>query len=130
MRPPRPEPVGAGQESVWDYPRPPRLEHVDAFAPGSLRSGEGTSLCEFKGQAAYLDVAANGRIAPRVGWTYPHPSRGFEQLTGRLALYPGPMDRCTVDGEIVTPQPGNFYGGWITSDIRGPFKGVPGSGGW
>ena len=165
MRPPSPDPTGPGQESVWDYPRPPRLEHVDrrivvefagevivdardvvrvletshppvyylpidAFVPGVLRRGEGASFCEFKGRAAYFDVPVNGRVAPRVGWTYPEPSRGFEDLVGRVALYPAPMDRCTVDGELVTPQPGTFYGGWVTSEIRGPFKGVPGSAGW
>ena len=165
MRTPRPDPVGPGQESVWDYPRPPRLEHVDrrivvefagsviidtrdvvrvletshppayylpidAFAEGALRPGEGTSFCEYRGRAAYFDIVANGRVASRVAWTYPQPSPGFEDLAGRVALYPGPMDRCTVDGEVVTPQPGGFYGGWITSDIRGPVKAVPGSSGW
>ena len=121
MRPPSPDPTGPGQESVWDYPRPPRLEHVDrrivvefagevivdtrdvvrvletshppvyylpidALVPGVLRRGEGASFCEFKGRAAYFDVTVNGRVTPRVGWTYPEPSRGFEDLAGRAAL--------------------------------------------
>ncbi len=131
MSRPVPDRPGPGQESVWDYPRPPRLEPTralvevvlggvrvattraafrvletshpptyylpaDAFAPGTLRSAEGSSFCEWKGRA----------------------------------VYPAAMDRCTVDGETVVPQPGGFYGGWVTSAVAGPFKGGPGTHGW
>jgi uncharacterized protein (DUF427 family) len=165
MRHPTPDPVRAGQESVWDYPRPPRLERVDrrvaivlggalilettdvvrvletshppvyylpiaAFAAGALSAGEGASFCEFKGAARYLDVRGGGQLRPRAAWNYPHPSAGFTELADRVAVYPAAMDRCTVDGEVVEPQPGGFYGGWVTSDIAGPFKGIPGSMGW
>lgn len=165
MRHPHPDPVGPGQESVWDYPRPPRLERtssrvtvtlggvllvdttdvvrvletshppvyylpIDAFVTGALRPADGSSFCEFKGRASYFDVRGGTREALGAAWTYPRPSRGFEELAGRVALYAGPMDACTVDGEIVTAQPGGFYGGWITAAIRGPFKGIPGSQGW
>lgn len=153
------------QESVWDHPRPPRLERVHkqieivfagslivsapdcyrvletshppvyyvstAFiATGSLQPAEGTSVCEWKGSAAYFDVAANRKVAPRAAWAYPAPTADFAAIAGFVAFYAGAMDRCTVDGEIVVPQPGGFYGGWITSDIVGPFKGQPGSMGW
>jgi uncharacterized protein (DUF427 family) len=162
---PMPEPVGPGQESVWEYPRPPRLEHVDvrivielggarvldtrdvvrvletshppvyylpiaAFSPGALTPGAGASFCEFKGAARYLDVRGGDRTAPRAAWNYPTPSTGFEALRDRVAVYAGPMDACTVDGERVLPQPGGFYGGWITSAVVGPFKGDPGTTGW
>ena len=152
-------------ESVWDYPRPPRVEasgeHVvvthagvvvadtttslrvletshpptyylplDAFADGVLRPGEGASWCEWKGQADYLDVVVGYDVLPAVAWTYPRPAKGFEPLVDHVALYPGRVDRCTVDGEVVRPQPGSFYGGWITSRVSGPFKGAPGTSGW
>lgn len=154
-----------GQESVWDYPRPPRVEAtrdrvvvrlggqviVDTtaavrvletshppvyylpiadFAPGVLVPVSGTTYCEFKGQAHYFDVTSGGVVAQRAGWTYPKPTHGFDLLTHRVALYPGRMDSCTVDGEPVTAQEGDFYGGWITSKIVGPFKGGPGTMGW
>jgi len=152
-------------ESVWDYPRPPRVEHVDdrvtvtfggevivdttdvvrvletshppvyylpidAFAPGTLSPAAGASLCEFKGAASYVSVAAGGHTAKAAGWTYPNPWKGYEALRGRVALYPAKMDACTVAGEPVTPQEGGFYGGWITARVAGPFKGGPGSWGW
>ncbi len=163
----RPKPIAprAGQESVWDYPRPPRVERVsrrvrielggtvifdsddvvrvletshppayylriDDFAPGALAPALGSSFCEFKGRARYLDVHGGGSIAAAAAWNYPDPTPGFEILADRVALYPGRMDRCTVDGVDVTPQPGGFYGGWITPEIVGPFKGGPGSMGW
>lgn len=100
------------------------------FAPGALRAAEGASWCEFKGQATYLDVVGGDAVAPRAAWTYPCPSRGFEVLTGHVAVMPGAVDRCTVDGEVVTPQAGGFYGGWITARVVGPFKGTPGTWGW
>lgn len=103
---------------------------IAAFADGVLMPVAGTSLCEFKGQASYFDVVAGGVVASRAGWTYPEPARGFESLATRVALYPGRMDSCEVDGERVTSQAGDFYGGWITSKIVGPFKGGPGTMGW
>lgn len=164
-RRPRPVKPQAGQESVWDYPRPPRIEPrservvvrlggqtiadttdavrvletshppvyylpVDAFPAGVLVPVQGTTSCEFKGQARYFDVVAGGAVAPRAGWTYPDPAPGFEALCSRVALYPALMDACEVDGERVTSQEGDFYGGWITSRIVGPFKGGPGTAGW
>jgi uncharacterized protein (DUF427 family) len=156
---------GPGQESVWDYPRPPRVEasheHVvitlgdrviadtrdsvrvletshppvyylprSAFAEGSLEPAAGTSFCEFKGLARYLTVRSGDVAAERAAWYYPTPSPGFEQLADWVAVYPGAMDSCTVDGETVLPQAGGFYGGWITSRVVGPFKGEPGTLGW
>jgi uncharacterized protein (DUF427 family) len=161
----RPEKPGHGQESVWDYPRPPRVEPsdevveirlggevvarttrslrvletshpptyylpLDAFAEGVLRPAAGSSYCEWKGHASYYDLVSAARTAPRAGWTYPRPSPGFEALVGHVAVMPGAMDACTVDGEVVVPQEGGFYGGWITSRVVGPFKGGPGTRGW
>lgn len=166
-----PEPPGPGQESVWDYPRPPALvptdqhvvvelgggvvvdtaaavrvletSHPPAYylpladvAEGALRpvppdAPGGTSWCEFKGRAVYYDlVGADGTVAAKAAWRYPDPAPGYEALADRIALYPGRMDRCTVDGEPVRPQGGGFYGGWITSRVVGPFKGAPGTSGW
>ncbi|WJL96247.1 DUF427 domain-containing protein [Microbacterium sp. ET2] len=165
MRHPSPDPVAPGQESVWDYPRPPRMEKVDArvtitlggelivdtgdvvrvletshppvfylpiaaFVDGALTDGVGSSFCEFKGAARYLDVHGGGEHRPAAAWNYPRPSAGYELLADRVAVYAQVMDRCTVDGETVTAQPGRFYGGWITSRVAGPFKGVAGSMGW
>ena len=156
---------GPGQESVWDYPRPPRLEPcakriqvifngvtiVDAaraarvletshppvyYVPREdvriayLRPAAGGSYCEWKGEAEYFDVVVGTRIAPRAAWSYPDPTPAFAPIRGHLAFYAAPMDACTVDGERVTPQPGGFYGGWITADVVGPFKGTPGSAGF
>ena len=101
-----------------------------AFVPGALREAAGSSFCEWKGAARYVDLVGGDRAAERVGWYYPSPTPGFSMLTDHIALYAGPMDRVLVDGERVTPQPGGFYGGWITSAVTGPFKGVPGSNGW
>jgi uncharacterized protein (DUF427 family) len=162
---PKPDPPAPGQESVWDYPRPPRLEEFtgsitvefggqliasttcawrvletshpptyylphDAFAEGVLRPTGGASWCEWKGQARYYDLVADARDAPRAAWTYPEPSRDFARIAGAVAVMAAAVDRCTVNGEDVIPQPGGFYGGWITSWIVGPFKGIPGSTGW
>lgn len=85
-----------------------------------------TSFCEFKGTAVYWD--ADG--APALGWSYPDPAPGYQALAGHIAFYPGRVDEATVDGERVRPQEGGFYGGWITSRVRGPFKGAPGTEGW
>ena len=152
-------------ESVWDYPRPPRIdpstEHVVVthrgvvvadttaslrvletshpptyylpaadFADGVLRPGEGASWCEWKGQAAYLDLVVGDEVLRAVAWTYPTPSKGFEALVDHVALYPGLVDRCLVDGEVVLPQPGGFYGGWITPNLEGQIKGAPGTRHW
>jgi uncharacterized protein (DUF427 family) len=154
-----------GEESVWDYPRPPRLERVekpiqtvfsgtlivdarggfrvletshppvyyispDDITTGVLQPAAGTSLCEWKGRADYFDVVANGKVAARAAWRYIAPTGAFAPIAGYIAFYADPMDHCTVGGEIVTPQPGSFYGGWITPGILGPFKGEPGSMGW
>ncbi len=156
---------GPGEESVWDYPRPPRVEPVHArvtielggrliadttravrvletshppayylpqedFVDGALQPVDGSTFCEFKGRAAYFDIVAGGATASRAGWTYPEPSRGFAELAGMVSVYPGRMDRCTVDGEVVQAQEGDFYGGWITKAIVGPFKGAAGTWGW
>jgi uncharacterized protein (DUF427 family) len=163
-RPTRVDP-GPGQESVWDYPRPPRVEASDEvvevrlggrvvarstrtlrvletshpptyYLPredvldGVLRPVEGSTWCEYKGPAAYFDLVAGAIIAPRAAWTYPRPTRGYEVLAGHVAVMPGAVDACTVDGEVVRPQEGGFYGGWVTSRVVGPFKGAPGTLGW
>ncbi|WP_341957268.1 DUF427 domain-containing protein [Microbacterium sp. LWH13-1.2] len=165
MRRPAPITPAPGQESVWDYPRPPRVERVpervtirlggaliadtrDAvrvletshppvfylpiadFGEGALADAPGSSFCEFKGAARYLDVRGGSLVAAGAAWNYPNPTAGFEVLADRVAVYAGPMDECTVGGETVVPQPGGFYGGWVTSSVVGPFKGVPGSMGW
>lgn len=159
------EKAGPGQESVWDYPRPPRLEktqkRIEVYFNGAkiadsrrawrvletshppvyyvprediistaLRPTQGVSWCEWKGRAVYFDVVSGGESAARAAWSYPQPAAAYAPITDHVAFYAGPMDRCLVDGEEVTPQPGEFYGGWITADIVGPFKGTPGSSGW
>jgi uncharacterized protein (DUF427 family) len=95
-----------------------------------LRRAEGTSFCEWKGAAVYWDVVIGDIVLPRVGWSYPTPTRPFALLKDHVAFYAGPFDRCSVNGETVVPQPGGFYGGWITSGFAGPFKGIPGSRFW
>lgn len=162
---PKPDAIAPGQESVWDYPRPPRLEPtgelveirlggvliarstnalrvletshpptyyvpVDDFADDALRRAPGSSWCEFKGAAAYFDVVGGGITARSAAWTYPDPTPGFEAIVGHVAVMPASMDDCRVDGEVVRPQEGGFYGGWITSRVVGPFKGGPGSRFW
>lgn len=162
---PVPLPVEEGQESVWDYPRPPRLEKVEkpieAWFAGErivstvgayrvletshppvyylppedvrmdlLRPADGGSFCEWKGMAGYLDLVVGARVAPKIAWRYPTPTAAFAPIAGYLAFYAGPLDRATVDAKRVEPQPGGFYGGWITPEIVGPFKGGPGSMGW
>ncbi len=101
-----------------------------AFRTGSLVPAAGRSICEYKGQATYLTVVTPGRREEAAAWTYPTPWSGYEELAGRVAVYPGRMDSCTVGGEVVHPQPGDFYGGWITSRVVGPFKGAAGTLGW
>ena len=101
-----------------------------AFAPGVLVPVNGQSVCEYKGLASYLSVVVGDAHADAVAWYYPAPLAGFEVLAGRVAVYPGRLEECTVDGETVRAQPGDFYGGWITDRIVGPFKGAPGTLGW
>lgn len=161
---PRPT-LAPGQEWVWDYPRPPRIEpcarHVQVIFNGVviadthravrvletshppvyyippedvrmayLRPAYGATFCEFKGRAGYYTVTVGGATAERAAWFYPEPAAGYEAIAGYVAFYPGRMDACTVDGERVQPQEGDFYGGWITSEIVGPFKGGAGTLGW
>ena len=156
---------GPDQESVWDYPRPPKLEptgkHISVYfndeliadtwrawrvletshppvyyIPAAdirgeyLLSAQGGSWCEWKGQAVYFDIVVGEKAARKAAWSYPKPTPSFAAIKDHVAFYAGLMDRCLVDGEEVTPQPGEFYGGWITSDIVGPFKGQPGTSGW
>ena len=103
---------------------------VRDFSPGSLEPAAGESWCEFKGRAGYLTVRGGDVVARRAAWFYAEPAPGFGMLAGRVAVYPGSMDECTVADEVVTAQEGDFYGGWITSIIVGPFKGAPGTLGW
>jgi uncharacterized protein (DUF427 family) len=98
--------------------------------PAALRRAEGSSFCEWKGAASYWDVVVGAVVLPRVGWSYANPTPAFASLRDHVAFYAAPFDRCSVDGETVIPQPGEFYGGWITSRVAGPFKGIPGSHGW
>ena len=100
------------------------------IAPGILRRAAGSSFCEWKGAATYWDVVIGDDVLPRIGWSYANPTHGFASLRDHVAFYAAPFDRCSVDGETVVPQPGEFYGGWITSALAGPFKGIPGSRGW
>ena len=165
IRRPEPDKPGPGQESVWAYPRPPRLEPFagsiivelggrtvastdrgwrvletshpptyylprSAFADGVLRPASGSSWCEWKGRASYFDLVTDARVATQAAWTYLSPTPGFEPIAGALAVMAADVDRCTVNGETVTPQPGGFYGGWVTSWVTGPFKGIAGSAGW
>jgi uncharacterized protein (DUF427 family) len=97
---------------------------------GALRRATGSSFCEWKGVAAYWDVVLGEVVLPRIGWSYATPSASFAMLKDHIAFYAAPFDRCSVDGETVVSQPGDFYGGWITRAFAGPFKGVPGSRYW
>jgi uncharacterized protein (DUF427 family) len=108
------------------YYLPPAAFEAGVLAP----SGGRGSFCEWKGTAVYWDIVAGGQRAARAGWSYPAPAERFAPIKDYVAVYAGPMEACLVGGEIVTPQPGGFYGGWITSDLVGPFKGAPGSAGW
>lgn len=164
-RHPVPTPAGPGQESVWDYPRPPRVEPardrvtirlggaviaqseravrvletshppvyyvpIDDFVAGALTPVGRSTWCEFKGEARYFTVSSGNTVVERGAWHYPSPRPGFESLVGMVAVYPGLMDSCEVGDEAVQPQEGDFYGGWVTSRIVGPFKGAPGTMGW
>ena len=156
---------GPGQESVWDYPRPPRIERFNGsieivfnseiifrgnqsfriletshpptyylplhdFAAGVVIPVAGNSFCEFKGMAAYFSIQVGDRTAEKSAWGYANPMEPYEALKDHIALYAHEMDQCLVNGEAVQAQPGDFYGGWITSNIVGPFKGGAGTWGW
>ncbi|MDQ3493526.1 MAG: DUF427 domain-containing protein [Chloroflexota bacterium] len=160
-----PEPIGAGQESVWDYPRPPRVEPVSerirvvlggrtlADSTRALRvletshppvyyvsredvdlthldASARSTFCEWKGMAGFLDYDDGQRRIEQVAWSYLSPEPGYEALTGHVAFYAGKVEEAWLADELATPQPGRFYGGWVTSGVVGPFKGEPGSGGW
>jgi uncharacterized protein (DUF427 family) len=153
------------KESVWDYPRPPRVEPVSShivvvhngvtivstnsaarvletshpptyylpiadFIDGVLLPVSGNTVCEFKGIASYFDLDIAGQRINRAAWIYENPSAGYAALAGKVALYASQVDLCQVGDEPVIPQEGDFYGGWITSNIEGPFKGAPGTLGW
>ncbi|TPG53779.1 DUF427 domain-containing protein [Roseomonas nepalensis] len=102
-----------------------------AFIGCTLEPVSGRSFCEWKGDAVYFNVRVGDQVAERAAWSYPDPTPPtFAAIRDHLAVYAGAMDRCFVGDEAVTPQPGGFYGGWITSDLKGPFKGGPGTMGW
>ena len=163
-RPPYAVMPAPGQESVWDYPRPPTVvpdprevvvrwgdvevartrralrvletSHPPSFylpwddvAKSLLEPAPGASFCEWKGPARYWTLVDGDRRMAGVAWSYPHPLRGAEALAACVAFYAGALD-CRVDGTAVRPQPGGFYGGWITPELVGPFKGEPGSQNW
>lgn len=156
---------GPGQESVWDYPRPPRLESVNkrlrvVFAGEDIATTEngyrvletshppvyyippadvqrqfllpvsGNSFCEFKGMARYWSLDVQGVCSEKVAWSYPDPVAGFRTIKNFLAFYASRVDSCFVGDQLVDAQTGDFYGGWITSQIVGPFKGAAGTLGW
>lgn len=95
-----------------------------------LHPARGSSYCEWKGDASYYDLSVNGLSSPQAAWSYSSPLAPFGDLAGAIAFYPGRVDACYVDDERVQPQEGNFYGGWITREIVGPFKGAPGTRFW
>jgi uncharacterized protein (DUF427 family) len=107
------------------YYLPPRDVALQYLTRSARRS-----YCEWKGRAAYYTVVVGDVRLEDAAWDYPEPTPAFEAIRNHVAFYPGPMDGCFVDGERVAAQPGDFYGGWITSDLVGPFKGAPGTRGW
>ncbi|OYW07627.1 MAG: hypothetical protein B7Z53_05935 [Rhodospirillales bacterium 12-71-4] len=102
----------------------------DAFIGCTLEPAPGRSVCEWKGAALYWSIRVGDHVAERAAWSYPDPAPAFAAIRDHLAVYAGAMEGCFVGDEAVTPQPGGFYGGWITRDLKGPFKGGPGSMGW
>lgn len=160
MRRPTPIPPAPGQESVWDYPRPPAIHPTDKqvrvifngveiinthgairiletshppayyFPPGDVkmeyfRPIARQTVCEFKGLASYYNIVVGDKSVPAGAWYYPSPVADYAAIKDYISLYPGKMDACYVDDEVVQAQSGDFYGGWITNDIVGPFKGDP-----
>ncbi|MEP6924083.1 MAG: DUF427 domain-containing protein [Pyrinomonadaceae bacterium] len=154
-----------GQESVWDYPRPPLLQPttkhlkiifggimiaettgafrvletshppVYYFPPDHvkrefLREASGSSFCEWKGSAGYYSIEANSKRVEKAAWFYANPTPAFAAVKNYIAFYPSKMDACFVNDELVNAQEGDFYGGWITNEIVGPFKGANGTWGW
>ena len=116
---------------VLETSHPPTLYlPLDDVAAGVLAPAAGWWFCEFKGRAVYFDVAAGGRVAERAAWHYPEPDPAYAALLGHVSVYPGRMDACWLGEERVRAQAGDFYGGWITADLAGPFKGPPGTRGW
>ena len=88
------------------------------------------SYCEWKGAASYWAVQVGDVVVLDAAWSYEQPDRRYAAITHHLAFYAQRLDECRVDGELVRPNPGLFYGGWITADVVGPFKGDPGTSGW
>jgi uncharacterized protein (DUF427 family) len=145
-RPPALAPAGArlrvvlGGETIADTSRGLRVletHHAPTYylpmedvAEGALTPCAGRSFCEWKGRAEYFDLRAGGQVARKAAWTYPAPTPGFAPLKGHVAFYPGLMEACFVDEERVRAQPGDFYGGWVTSNLTGIVKGGPGTRGW
>ena len=154
-----------GTESVWDYPRPPRIEkiskHIQVFFGGKLiadtksayrvletshppthyippqdvrfeflQKTNKRTICEYKGAADYYDLKVHDRVSSNAAWSYTSPAPGYEQLKDYISFYPSRVDGCYVDGKQVRAQESDFYGGWITPNIVGPFKGAPGTEGW
>ncbi len=101
-----------------------------SFRDCELLPAEGESFCEWKGLARYWSIKAGTKIAHRCAWSYPAPAPAYAALRDCLAVYASPMNACRVGGETATPQPGGFYGGWVTRNLKGPFKGIPGSNFW
>ncbi len=95
-----------------------------------LQKNPHRSICEWKGQAHYFDAQIDKQSLPDIAWGYAEPTAAFAAIKDHIAFYAAPFDQCMVGGKIVTPQPGGFYGGWITSHVAGPFKGIPGSQFW
>ncbi len=102
----------------------------DAIREGALTASRGVSYCEWKGHAAYWDVTGGATRRRRAAWSYPDPSEAFAPLRDHVAFYCSKMDDCLVDDERVTPQPGDFYGGWVTPNLSGTVKGGPGTRWW
>jgi uncharacterized protein (DUF427 family) len=116
---------------VLETSHPPTIYVPPAdIAPGCIQPAAGSSFCEWKGIAGYLDVVAGERREPRAAWTYRDPVAAYSRLRDHVAFYPSRMDACWLDDELVQSQAGDFYGGWITAELRGPFKGGPGTRGW
>lgn len=145
-RPPRLEPVRRQVEVIFggqtialtleplrvlETSHPPNYYlPADSIVPGVLVPSGRTSHCEWKGSASYFTVTQGAHTAADAAWAYPEPAPGYEAMAGYVSFYPAHMDACLVDGELVAAQPGGFYGGWITHDVVGPFKGAPGTEGW